>query len=192
MIASNSFGEQNESVPDRRLRVRIIRLSYGRHVSQSAKQYSLRPVIDLINHSSKVSSEVTYDYWSDSFSVTSTQSYRKGEQVHINYSQSNDILLQFYGFIEPNNEKDVYVMSSLLKHLQSDADVNVEPFRLDDLNSSSLLSALQTVNVARNGVPVDTLQALQYLVASEAKGGPASFSSSGNPELEERVAGALA
>ena len=82
-------------------------------------------------------------------------------------------------------------MTSLLQRLQSDPKVIIEASRLDDLNSASLLSPLQTVSIARNGVPSDTLQALRFLLSSDIKGGPASFSSPGAPDLEQKVAGAL-
>lgn len=45
-------------------------------------------------------SEVSYDYFYDGFSVTATRAYESGEQVFVNYGQSNDTLMQYYGFAE--------------------------------------------------------------------------------------------
>lgn len=44
----------------------------------------------------------------------------QGEQVFITYGhQSNDKLLQYYGFVEPKNPADVYVVPDLLEALRS-------------------------------------------------------------------------
>jgi len=44
--------------------------------------------------------QVSYDYFSDTFSVTASRDYRAGEQVFVNYGQTNDGLMQYYGFTE--------------------------------------------------------------------------------------------
>lgn len=57
---------------------------------------------------SSCSSDVSYGYFSDSFELK-TEGYKKGEQVFISYGkQSNDRLLQYYGFVDENNAFDVY------------------------------------------------------------------------------------
>lgn len=44
----------------------------------------------------------------------------QGDEVLINYGQqSNDRLLQFYGFVESSNPADSYVMTSLSTRLQA-------------------------------------------------------------------------
>ena len=78
----------------------IFNILYEVILSRSAKQYAMCPLIDFINHSSSVESEVSYDYFSDSFSVTASRSYQQGDQVYVNYGQNNDGLMQFYGFTE--------------------------------------------------------------------------------------------
>ncbi len=48
---------------------------------RSAKQYAMCPLVDFINHSSTVESEVSYDYVYDCFSVTASRDYQQGDQV---------------------------------------------------------------------------------------------------------------
>ena len=58
------------------------------------------------NHFS-AQAEAQFDWLRDSYRVVSDRSYCQGEQVVINYgSQSNDQLLQLYGFVEPDNAND--------------------------------------------------------------------------------------
>lgn len=76
------------------------------------KRYSLVPGVDFINHSSKVNgkAEVRFEYFSDCFKVAAGEDYGAGEEVAISYgAQSNDALLQFYGFVERGNPADDYV-----------------------------------------------------------------------------------
>eukprot|EP00173_Palmaria_palmata_P001186 Plantae.Rhodophyta-Palmaria_palmata.ctg16340.p1 GENE.Plantae.Rhodophyta-Palmaria_palmata.ctg16340~~Plantae.Rhodophyta-Palmaria_palmata.ctg16340.p1 ORF type:complete len:221 (+),score=48.61 Plantae.Rhodophyta-Palmaria_palmata.ctg16340:55-663(+) len=76
------------------------------------KRYSLVPGVDFINHSSKVNgkAEVRFEYFSDCFKVAAGGDYAAGEEVAISYgAQSNDALLQFYGFVEGGNPADDYV-----------------------------------------------------------------------------------
>lgn len=90
------------------------------------KRYVLCPGIDMFNHNSSCASDVSYNYFSDSFELRtrspagtrphphSNQSqyktqYQPDEQVFINYgAQSNDRFLQYYGFVEKDNPNDVY------------------------------------------------------------------------------------
>ena len=52
-------------------------------------------------------SECSYDLLSRSFKVVSSHPLARGQQVLINYgSQSNDQLLQLYGFVEGDNVHD--------------------------------------------------------------------------------------
>ena len=51
---------------------------------------------------------MSYGYFSDRFELK-TESYAAGQQVFISYGkQSNDRLLQFYGFVDDDNPHDVY------------------------------------------------------------------------------------
>ncbi len=76
------------------------------------RRYALAPAIDFLNHSSNVSTaaNVAYEYFLDRFVVRSRQDYECGEQVFISYGeQSNDSLLQYYGFVDDHNPSDDYV-----------------------------------------------------------------------------------
>lgn len=75
--------------------------------SGSLKRYVLCPVVDFFNHRSDCGSDVSYNYFADQFEVRAGRSTAKGEQVFISYGrQSNDRLLQYYGFVEDCNPND--------------------------------------------------------------------------------------
>ena len=72
------------------------------------KRYVICPYIDMFNHKSSCASDVSYNYFSNRFELR-TQGYKAGEQVFISYGrQSNDRLLQYYGFIDEENPFDSY------------------------------------------------------------------------------------
>ena len=84
------------------------------------KRWVVCPFVDMFNHKSSVSSDVSYNYFSNVFELR-TESHEAGKQVFISYGrQSNDRLLQFYGFCDSDNPFDVYdfglpVLELLLK-----------------------------------------------------------------------------
>lgn len=142
--------------------------------------------------------EVSYDYPRDAFLVSAGTTYSPGQQVYISYgAQNNDSLMQMYGFAEPDNPFDVYVMTSLLKWLEQ-----LQPAsqaRLDRLNKDGLLSALQEVVITRQGFSTQTLQALRYLLlpAANANGNgaaglpalaPNSCATAADEETEKKIA----
>ena len=50
---------------------------------------------------------------------TDADEHMQGQEVFISYGQqSNDRLLQYYGFVEPRNPADTYVMTSMPERLQ--------------------------------------------------------------------------
>jgi len=62
----------------------------------------------MFNHKSDCYSDVSYNYFSGLLELR-TGAYKKGDQVYISYGkQSNDRLLQYYGFVEENNPVDSY------------------------------------------------------------------------------------
>jgi hypothetical protein len=66
------------------------------------------PLIDMFNHKSTCASEASFNYFSGSFEL-STQAYAAGDEIFISYGkQSNDRLLQYYGFVEQDNLYDSY------------------------------------------------------------------------------------
>mmetsp|Transcript_32380 Transcript_32380/g.44363 ORF Transcript_32380/g.44363 Transcript_32380/m.44363 type:complete len:509 (+) Transcript_32380:174-1700(+) len=95
------------------------------------KRYVLCPSVDMFNHKSTAQSDVSYNYFSDTFEVRIDNSYQPGEQVFISYGkQSNDRLLQFYGFVDADNVFDSYdfncgVLELILKY--ADDITNIDP-----------------------------------------------------------------
>lgn len=165
----------------------VFNILYEVILSQKLKQYAMCPVIDLANHSGSETAEVSYDYFRDAFVVAAGRDYEPGQQVFVSYgTQSNDSLMQYYGFSEAGNHADSYVMSSLLKWLEQLA--RPSQARLGQLNSAGLLGALQEVVVTRSGFSPRTLQALRFVLAPEgAPGGPGAYESPGDAPLEEKV-----
>jgi hypothetical protein len=74
------------------------------------KKYVIAPLIDLFNHSSRVTSTVSYEYFYDAFLLSVLdRTYSTGEQVFISYGKlTNDELLAVYGFVEDDNPHDTY------------------------------------------------------------------------------------
>ena len=72
------------------------------------KRYVICPVVDMFNHRSDAVSDASCNYFTGRFQLF-TGEYSPGEQIFVSYGkQSNDRLLQYYGFVEPSNPHDVY------------------------------------------------------------------------------------
>lgn len=72
------------------------------------KRYVICPFIDMFNHRSGCVSDVSYNYFANQFELR-TEQYQEGQQVYLSYGrQSNDRLLQYYGFVDTDNCYDVY------------------------------------------------------------------------------------
>ena len=85
----------------------IIRDVFFSRVS-GLKRYVVCPYIDFFNHKSNVQSDVSYNYFSNQFELR-TQATNANQQVFISYGkQSNDRLLQYYGFVEADCPFDIY------------------------------------------------------------------------------------
>jgi hypothetical protein len=70
--------------------------------------------------------------------------------VFISYgAQSNDSLMQYYGFAEANNPQDVYVMTNMLRWLVALRPVGQA--RLDALKASPLAKSLDQVRAGSGG-----------------------------------------
>jgi hypothetical protein len=78
-------------------------------VSNAAlKRYVVCPFIDMFNHRSGCISDVSYNYFANQFELR-TEGYKEGEQVYLSYGrQTNDRLLQYYGFVDEHNRYDNY------------------------------------------------------------------------------------
>lgn len=82
-----------------------------------SKKYIICPFIDMANHVGvKEEGNVSFEYFANGYSLSSKPdtTMEKNKEVFISYGpRSNDALLQQYGFVEPNNAHDVYVMPPL-------------------------------------------------------------------------------
>lgn len=82
-----------------------------------SKKYIICPFIDMANHVGvKEEGNVSFEYFANGYSLSSKPdaTMEKKREVFISYGpRSNDALLQQYGFVEPNNAHDVYVMPPL-------------------------------------------------------------------------------
>lgn len=89
------------------LAVSTFNFLYEWFLSQRLKVYLLAPGVDFMNHNSHVTCDLSYDYFLDGYSVQLDRDYEQGEQVFISYGKkSNDELLQYFGFVQPNNPYD--------------------------------------------------------------------------------------
>lgn len=87
----------------------VFNLLYDVILSSKLKWYALCPIIDSINHSSRVESKIEYEYFRDCVVASTGRGWKPGEQVFISYGpQTNDSLFQYYGFVEGSNPHDTY------------------------------------------------------------------------------------
>eukprot|EP00535_Pseudo-nitzschia_heimii_P003568 CAMPEP_0197187602 /NCGR_PEP_ID=MMETSP1423-20130617/16168_1 /TAXON_ID=476441 /ORGANISM="Pseudo-nitzschia heimii, Strain UNC1101" /LENGTH=566 /DNA_ID=CAMNT_0042639229 /DNA_START=74 /DNA_END=1774 /DNA_ORIENTATION=+ len=79
------------------------------------KKYVICPVIDMANHDSiRTTANVAYEFFANAYSLATTSAIASNNEIFISYgSRSNDQLLQYYGFVEPDNPHDTYVMPPL-------------------------------------------------------------------------------
>lgn len=106
-------------------------------------------MIDMANHKSMgTTGDVSFEYFGNSYSlaIASGASVAPGEQLYISYgARSNDQLLQYYGFVEPDNPHDVYVMPPLrnwdIDALEIACGRKFAPGRLQKLDRAGLLGA---------------------------------------------------
>jgi len=91
----------------------VFNLLYDFILSNRLKWYALCPIIDAVNHRSTVESKIEFEYFQDTFVASTSAAYVPGEQVMISYgAHSNDILLQYYGFVEAGNPNDSYTLEA--------------------------------------------------------------------------------
>lgn len=124
----------------------VFNLLYDVVLSSKLKWYALCPVIDAINHSSKVESTIEYEYFKDTFVASTNTAYNPGEQVFISYgAQPNSALFQYYGFTEMGNKNDVYAVYAA--ELQNNGEkVNLVVSANGNLTPESLKNALEVSN----------------------------------------------
>lgn len=126
------------------------------------KKYVICPLIDMANHDSlQPTADVSFEFFADAYSLASSSTaapIERGSEVLISYgARSNDQLLQYYGFVEPNNRHDVYVMPPLrewnIAALEQACGVeSFAPGRLEKLNRAGLLGGDSTSASSRGAV----------------------------------------
>ncbi|KAI8104918.1 hypothetical protein M9435_000092 [Picochlorum sp. BPE23] len=100
-----------ESVLNAGIAVACFNLVYDVVLSSRLKWFAMCPVIDSLNHSGNVTSSIEYEYFKDTFVVSTESSYEKGQQIFISYGKkTNEQLMQYYGFILKDNPHDVYTV----------------------------------------------------------------------------------
>ncbi|KAL3142083.1 hypothetical protein ABBQ32_004708 [Trebouxia sp. C0010 RCD-2024] len=145
----------------------LFNIIYDTLLSRKLRWFALCPVIDSMNHQSASKNEVAYEYFGDRFSVTAERKYAQGEQVFITYGlQSNDKLLQYYGFVEPKNPADVYVVPDLLEALRDLPYLKIPEEGVQAAKQAGLSVALQKVALTRQGLPDKALQTVRMVLAS--------------------------
>ena len=154
------------------------------------KKYVICPFIDMANHKGTGErGNVAFEYFSDAYSLSvKDRPVPSGSELFISYGpRSNDQLLQSYGFVEPNNAHDVYIMPPLrswdISALEEACGRKFSSGRLTKLEKAGLLGFVETdstdnddgaanraggVVVSRTGgVDPSIMQALRALVATD-------------------------
>ena len=91
-----------------------------------AKRYVLCPWIDFLNHDGALEgASVAYEYFSDAFAARldpDAGPVASGSELLISYgSRSNDVLLQYYGFVQKSNPHDSFAIEQERLILEFDA-----------------------------------------------------------------------
>ena len=138
-----------------------------------SRRYALVPVCDLCNHASRAESEVSYEYFLDSFSLSTQNLYEAGDQFFVTYGAlGNDELLQYYGFVEENNPHDTYRLEGFA------ARMGASEAQRAQLAEWGVLESVDALEVDRSGpVDADALAGLRYLL-----GGPGGAAGAQNLE----------
>ena len=158
------------------------------------KRYVISPVMDMANHKSLgTTAEVSFEFFGDAYSlaISNGNTVPPNKELFISYgTRSNDQLLQYYGFVEPNNPHDVYILPPLrewnIAALEEATGRTFEAGRLQKLDRAGLLGGSSTMSSALDsdevvntgggvvvtratGVDPAILQALRALVSNEAE-----------------------
>lgn len=153
---------------------------------KKTKRYVICPMIDMANHRSKdASADVSFEFFGNAYSLAVESTVPRNQQLFISYGErSNDQLLQYYGFVEPDNPSDVYIMPALrnwdIVGLETTSGRTFQPGRLDKLDRAGLLGTTSNrpsddesgnpmggVVVSRKGgIDPAVLQALRALVST--------------------------
>lgn len=102
-----------ESILNAGISVACFNLLYDLVLSSRLKWYAMCPIIDSLNHSGRVASSIEYEYFKDTFVVSTESAYAEGDQVFISYGEkTNEQLVQYYGFVLEDNPHDSCVVTA--------------------------------------------------------------------------------
>ena len=122
----------------------------------TAKRYAVCPWIDMLNHDGALGgSELAYEYFSDAFTARldyDAGPVPQGGQCLISYGpRTNDVLLQYYGFVQEGNPHDVYAMDQEELILRVNEARPLPPDALPALKAAGLVDAEAPVTLTPSG-----------------------------------------
>jgi hypothetical protein len=146
-------------------------LVFGPRFSK-AKRYVLCPWIDLLNHDGALGgSEVAYEYFADAFTARldfDAGPVAEGSQLMISYGpRSNDVLLQYYGFVQADNPHDVFEMDQETLVLEFDKVGMLSEGALKGLQAAGLVQAQAPLSLTRGGGDELALRLARFLTHPE-------------------------
>jgi len=170
----------------------LVARDFGMPKVLDLKRYVLCPLIDMINHDSRVSSDVAYQVFSNAFSVTREEAVPAGEEVLISYGpRSNDQLLQYHGFVEPGSRFDVFVMPRFLEHIE--AEVGVPDGALDAINTAGYSQAIRRgARLTHEGCPDELTLSMLRVLCAAGTSSPGGASARGGGDDKRELALLLA
>ena len=139
---------------------------------QGSVTYTISPGNDLPNHSAAPTADVSFSYFQSSHTLTALSDVPDGQPVTISYGpRSNDQLLQYYGFVLPDNPDDVFVLPPLGEW---DLDALKAACGGREVGSGGRMEALDRVGLlespcvlTREGIDEAVVQALRALCSSD-------------------------
>jgi hypothetical protein len=103
-------------------------------------------MIDSLNHKSTVATDLDYDSLRQRFRLRLGQGYGAGQQVFMSYgAKSNDDLVMYYGFVEPDAAADVFEFGDMLAWLRERRGAMVNDDRVQTMYSKGLQDAVRCV-----------------------------------------------
>ncbi|EEH59039.1 uncharacterized protein MICPUCDRAFT_46787 [Micromonas pusilla CCMP1545] len=139
--------------------------------SKKKLAYVLLPLIDAFNH--KTMQKTEFEFSSQAFRLRSPATYGLDDEVLISYGLlGNDELIVRYGFVDAENEADIYAYEGLLSWLQANhapmkQSLGAAPDRVAAMRAARLESYVSMGVLKGDGAADDNLMwALRTLMAS--------------------------
>lgn len=139
----------------------------NKYSTEGSHEVALLPVIDLLNHNSTSQGELRAGRFSSSLqAVSGPHGFVAGQEVTHSYGdKSNEMLLQFYGFVEMKIVNDIY-MADMYEWTKQRHNVSEERWQF--LESDPLvMQGLHQAELKKSGWSDAVLESLRYLFASE-------------------------